>query len=297
MPVPSTFAFLSPEQRLSRISLYPGGSPVFDPYLLLAAPTNDNAITACLWTTDDEDSFRALVFWVSQWTGPTSLVMTTTTPPRSAMHQQLIQRLKTLQSLPSLSGLSLHLVHVTNNQYYPSLYLNLARFFANSPIVMLFPANPSNVLPSSFYKALTPHIRVAARKPLLIASTVTSAFSIPGLTPVILPRNYGLWCTDRAFLASRTSDWDDCLWQLWLEEYGLGHANISIPLDTEDSGSFSNISKTRVRNRLSGKYRAEICELAIRHLSIDAPRISKSGKRRLQWARSFCRQVCNPNDR
>jgi hypothetical protein len=97
---------------------------------------------------------------------------------------------------------------------------------------MLFPANLSNVLPANLYNDLSrvPH---PARKPLLITSTATSAFSIPDLTPVILPRNYPLWCTERAFLASRTSDWDDCVWQLWLEEYGLGQVNITLAIQPE----------------------------------------------------------------
>jgi hypothetical protein len=99
---------------------------------------------------------------------------------------------------------------------------------------MLFPANLSNVLPPDFHNALTSRIPHPTRKPLLITSTVTSAFSIPDLTPVILPQNYPLWCSEKAFLASRTSDWDDCVWQLWLEEYGLEQANVTIPMKAEE---------------------------------------------------------------
>ncbi|KAJ7703095.1 hypothetical protein B0H17DRAFT_86770 [Mycena rosella] len=293
--VPSTWEYTSSEQRFSRLSPRLGGSRAFDPYLLLAAPRTDVGITACVWTTDDEDSLPSLVSWVAQWAGPTSLVMATKTLPRSAAHQQLLQRLKTLQGRPSLTGLSLHLVHVMNDQYYPSAYLNLARLFAISPTVMLFPANISNLLPAQLYSVLTSQIHHPIRKPVLVTNTVTSAFSIPGLTPVILPRNYQLWCPERAFLGSRSSDWDDCLWQLWLEEYGLEHANATVPLDTEDSVGIGAdaIGLTRTRNRLSGKYRAEMCELAIKRLSTDAPRMSKSGKRRLQWVKSFCRQTDN----
>ncbi|KAJ7497396.1 hypothetical protein FB451DRAFT_1120874 [Mycena latifolia] len=315
----STWEFMSPEQRFSRISSHLGASRAFEPYLLLAAPhAEDFGITACLWTTDDEDSLQSLVPWVTQWSaGPTSLVITTQTQPRSVMHQQLLQRLKTLQVV---SGLSVHLIHVMNDHYHPSAYLNLARLFATSPIVMLFPANLSNVLPTQFHSRLTSQLHHPIRKPVLVTSTATSPFSIPGLTPVIIPRNYPLWCTERAFLVSRTSDWDDCLWQLWLQEYGLGHANITVTLGTEDSTgvgavgvgadvaglvsecpsssnrSLSDASKTQARNRLSGKYRAEMCELAMKRLSTDVPRMSKSGKRRLQWVKSFCRQVCGPSD-
>lgn len=160
--------------------------------------------------------------------------MATATHPHSVLHQQLLQRLKTLRAHPSLSSVTLHLVHDQKSQYSPSTYLNLARLFANSRTVMLFPANLSNVLPPDFHNALTSRIPHPIRKPLLITSTGTSAFSIPDLTPVILPQNYPLWCTEKAFLASRTSDWDDCLWQLWLEEYGLEQANVTISMKAEE---------------------------------------------------------------
>lgn len=67
LTVTSTLEFLSAEQRLSRP--YPG-LKMFDPYLLPGArSTNDRAITACLWTTDAEDNFPAIVAWASGWKG------------------------------------------------------------------------------------------------------------------------------------------------------------------------------------------------------------------------------------
>ncbi|KAJ6594002.1 hypothetical protein B0H19DRAFT_918079, partial [Mycena capillaripes] len=226
---------------------------VFEPYILLS-PSPTNGITACLWTSDDGNTdFRSLVSWASQWTGPISLVMATATHPRSILHQQLLQRLETLRGHPSLSGLSLHLIHDRNGQYSPSAYLNLARLFANSRTVMLFPANLSNSLPMNFYNTLISRIPDPARKPLLITSTITSAFSVPDLTPVILPQNYPLWCTERAFLGSRTLEWDDCLWQLWLEEYGLGHANITTAMNPEEFTSVDADLVSMVRQSPSYK--------------------------------------------
>ncbi|KAJ7251530.1 hypothetical protein B0H12DRAFT_642280 [Mycena haematopus] len=160
--------------------------------------------------------------------------MVTSTHPHSVSHQQLLQRLQTLRNHPSLSGLSLHLFHRHSPSDSPSVYLNLARLFSNSRIVMVLTANLSNVLPSNFYNALSSR---PTRKPLLITSAAPSVSSIPDLTPVILPRNYPVWCSERAFLASRTSDWNECIWQLWLEEYGLGHANITIAIDSEEFAS------------------------------------------------------------
>ncbi|KAJ6625536.1 hypothetical protein B0H10DRAFT_1782877, partial [Mycena sp. CBHHK59/15] len=248
-------------------------------------------ITACLWTTDAEESLDALVPWASQWGGPISLLMITTTRPMSVSHQRLLERLNAVKGHPSLSGLSLHLLHVTNNRYSPSANLNMARLFALSYTVMLFPANLSNILPSDFYNILSSSM-YSSKKPLILASTITSAFSIPDLTPVILPRDYQLWCTERAFITPRTSDWDDCLWQLWLEEYGLGNVNVTLGESNTCTQTYDSNLLTKIRNRLSGKIRAEICDLAIKRLSTDALRTSKSGKRRLQWAKSFCRQVC-----
>ncbi|KAF8210379.1 hypothetical protein K438DRAFT_1809577 [Mycena galopus ATCC 62051] len=249
----SSAQILTVEQRLSRLSPYfpyLGGShqSTFEPYIFLPTSPTDG-ITACIWSKDDGDpTVRSLVSWTAQWTGKhrctgsdsyltgpglISFVMVTTTHPHSVAHQQLLQRLQPLRDHPSLSGLSLHLFH-TVNELHPSTYLNLARLFANSRTVMLFPANLSNVLPSNFHNTLSSRIPHSVRKPLLITAAATSAFSIPDLTPVILPRNYPLWCSERAFLATRTSDWDDCTWQLWLEEYGLGHANMTIAINPEE---------------------------------------------------------------
>lgn len=37
----------------------------------------------------------------------------------------------------------------------------------------------------------------------------------------MLHRDDPLWCTERSFLyVSREADWNDCLWQLWLEHFG-----------------------------------------------------------------------------
>ncbi|KAJ6499200.1 hypothetical protein C8R45DRAFT_107750 [Mycena sanguinolenta] len=285
-------AFLTVEQRVSRLSPYLGGS--FEPHVLLPRSPADG-ITACLWSKDDgQDNFDSLISWAFQWTGPISLVMVTSTRLSSVSHQQLLQRLQTLRDHPSLSGLSLHLFHQQSPAESPSAYLNLARLFSNSPTVMLFPANLSNVLPSNFYNTLSSHIPHPPTKPLLITNAAPSVLSVPDLTPVILPRNYPIWCSERAFLASRTSDWNDCMWQLWLEEYGLGHANITVALHPEEStnSGVDSGGLTRLRNSLSGKFRAEICEVALRRFSTgDTARAAKSAKRRLQWLKSFCRQV------
>ncbi|KAJ7076396.1 hypothetical protein B0H15DRAFT_790624, partial [Mycena belliarum] len=257
-----------------------------EPYLL-AAPVDLLDITACLWTTDDLNNLHLLHSWVTQWSGPVSLAMITQTRPRSTMHHALLQRLGALHGLP---GFSLHLVHVMNDQHHPSTYLNLARLFATTSTVMLFPADISNVLPARFHNTLIAQISLPVRKPLLISETATSAFTIPGLTPVILPRHYQLWCNEKAFLASRTSEWDDCLWHLWLEEFGLEHANLTVTFATEDPIIGADAA-TRTRNRLSATYRAELCDLAMKRLWPNAPQMSKSAKRRVQWVKHFCRQV------
>ncbi|KAJ7647232.1 hypothetical protein FB45DRAFT_821925 [Roridomyces roridus] len=283
VPASPPLQFLSAEQRLSRIP----GLRMLDPYLLPGSRPKDNtAITACLWTTDSEDSLLSLAPWASNWQGPISLVVVTMQTPRSTSHHQLIEQLRNLQRYPSLSSLSLHLVHTAENHHPPSTaYLNIARLFAVSPTVMLFPANLSNIPPPSFYATLVS--RRPNRKPVLVTgATSPSAFSIPPLTPVVLPRNYPAWCTERAFLPSRVAEYDDCLWQLWLEEYGLGQVNITVKLDAEEG---AGPAATRLRNRLSGRYRVETCDLAMKRL--DPPGTSKNLRRRLQWVKSFCRQV------
>ncbi|KAJ6499993.1 hypothetical protein C8R47DRAFT_273244 [Mycena vitilis] len=289
--VASTAEFVTVEQRFSRISPYLGGSRVLEPYVLAPSFPIDG-ITACLWTSESDDAgLGSLVSWASQWAGPISLVMATATHPRSILHRQLLQQLETLRGHLSLAGLSLHLVYDTNGQHSPSAYLNLARLFASTRTVMLFPGNFSNNLPANLYNNLTSRTPHPAKTPLLITGTAPSAFSIPALTPIILPQNYPSWCTERAFRASRRSDWDDCVWQIWLEEYGLGHANITIAMNPEQLVEVG-ADLAGLTQRLSGKYRAEMCEVALRRLGTpDTNRMTKIGKRRLQWVKGFCRQT------
>ncbi|KAK7005602.1 hypothetical protein R3P38DRAFT_3038506 [Favolaschia claudopus] len=282
--------------RLSPYILSLGGLPQFEPYVLHPSSPVDG-ITACLWSTDNDDlNFNDLASWASRWPGPISLVLVTASQPHSTSHRQLLKRLNNIKSRPSLTGVSLHLMHSLDRQYSPSAYLNLARLFANSRTVMLFPANLTNVLPSNAYKMLSLQNRPPVKQPLLLTPSAPSAFSVPDLTPMIIPRHYPVWCSERAISASRASDWDDCVWQLWLEEYGLRHVNVSVAIVPEVlvNNDQAISGWARIRDNLRGRYRMEVCEGVIRRMSTgEGVRMTKSAKRRLQWAKSFCRQIEN----
>ncbi|KAJ7287428.1 hypothetical protein C8J57DRAFT_1495873 [Mycena rebaudengoi] len=275
-----------PEFAMSALDFLSSDQHALEPYILSpASPAAHGAITACIWSTDSDENLDSLLPWAAHWPGPISILVTTTTRPMSTSHQRLMQRLKTLKNLPDLS---LHLLHTANTQHSPAAYLNMARLFAPSPTVMLFPASLVNILPADLYGSLTSRIPGPLHQPLLVTSKPTSAFTIPALTPLVLPRNYRVWCTERSsFLASRTSDWDDCLWQLWLE--GIR------PRPPQPHRRPRQRRYTRRRDQDTKpperKIPAQRCATTPLKRLLDVPRTSKSGKRRLQWVKAFCRQV------
>ncbi|CAK5281748.1 unnamed protein product [Mycena citricolor] len=237
---------------------------------------------------DSDDVLSILVSWSSRWRGPISLVLIT------AEHQSpsLIARLQSLKSHPSLSKLWLHLVP-SSKQYNSAQLLNLARFFAPTRSIMLWPASPAAVI-LQVYDALISQIGQPIQKPLLLSPFPASVFSIPSLTPVVLSRDYRLWCSERAFLGSRSSDWDECVWFLWLEEYGLESLNVTSGSIVESKIRDDNRTVDRFVQRLSAKHRAETCEVTLRRLSgPDAPRPSRAVKKKMQWVKGFCRQTEN----
>ncbi|KAG9316712.1 hypothetical protein JVU11DRAFT_2772 [Chiua virens] len=253
-------------------------------------------LTACLWIED----VRVEEVFVSAttWPGEVSLVVVTTREPNSTAYTSLLGYLVTTYA-------STHVcVHVL---YVPSIaggssnaYLNMARFFARTSRVVLFPDD----IPKSFSGLGSNRARwldklpVNTPHPVLLGNTTHNlrVFSPRPLAPVALLRDHPVWCTERFYMfGSRALDWEDCLWRLWLE--GAGDASsIAVPhLWEEISNSNTTVPSVpsyamKIRLRWSTKYRSEACAFALKRSQAIDP-LSKTEKRRAQWKKRFCRET------
>lgn len=136
-----------------------------------------------------------------------------------------MRNISAIQASSTLSqSLSIHLLEVKPfAPPNPNAYLNIARMFARTPRVALFPGNISYVPPKPFYRtffATTPHLQNAT-KPTIFTSRLHATYPFSGLSPIVLNRDDPVWCTERFFATtSREADWGECLWQIWLEHFG-----------------------------------------------------------------------------
>ncbi|KAJ7594432.1 hypothetical protein C8J56DRAFT_1161048 [Mycena floridula] len=187
---------------------------------------DENEIAACIWTESFNDATE-LASWAAHWPGPISLVVST---HNLADRSLLNQNYNFIKYHPSLSKVSLHIATSESPQQSPNTFLNLARLFSPSPLVALFPANLSVLPPVDLYSSLS-SIQSLSERPVIVNNMSRLLFPPPALSPVVLQRHYPVWCTERAFFFnSRAPDWNDCIWQLWLEEFGqLGHLSMPIP--------------------------------------------------------------------
>lgn len=55
----------------------------------------------------------------------------------------------------------------------------------------------------------------------IVSNEADANFPFHSLTPVVLPQNRTMWCTERGFIStSREVQWETCLWQIWLDTFG-----------------------------------------------------------------------------
>ena len=165
--------------------------------------------------------------------GPISLLVVTQNSP-SALRRRVATLLDGNKLLNDT--LTLHVLHVDRAaEDTPNAFLNIARLFSPTATVLLFPASLSVAPPSSASALLAgsglafrpaPHAPFSD-KPALLGSAAPGspapapAYPFAALTPVLVARAHAFWCTERLFLGpSRVSDWDECLWQLWLDALG-----------------------------------------------------------------------------
>lgn len=156
--------------------------------------------------------------------GPISIVLTTSATLPFSPYGKLHERISSIKArLPNkiARSLSLHVLHTTQgDEASPNAFLNLARMFAQTSRVVLFPGDLS-ILPASINISTTPQIRTVSRRISMLSNQNDTKFPFPNLTPVLMSQEHHVWCTERSFLLrSRDLDWDSCLWQLWLDSFG-----------------------------------------------------------------------------
>jgi hypothetical protein len=134
-------------------------------------------------------------------------------------------------------------------QENPNAYINLARLFAETSRVVLFPRRLLNIDPPSAYALYQKHSHAGRRfKPVVMTMTGRSAFPFSSFSPILLRRDDSVWCDERfALSSSGASDWQECLWQFWIANYGavraLSVSESSWPLE-------STIAESLVRVRV-----------------------------------------------
>ncbi|KAK0226029.1 hypothetical protein IW262DRAFT_1359320 [Armillaria fumosa] len=287
--------YLSTTRRISRIASHHPMKSGLEPFVVFSEISGSlKGPTACLWANDSID-LGSLVNWARYWRGPVSLVITTNFAPSASAYQNLLRRLNAIKTLPSLAYFSVHILQ-TNTQasLSPNIFLNIGRLFAPTDTVMIVPAEISLVTPSAeLYHSVSEHLSHHLQIPAVLTIAKEITFPVASFSPLVLPRDYPVWCTDRFFLASsRSSDWDVCLWQIWLEQQGeIGQVNVSMSHALGPMVVPPAIMK--LRRRLTSRYHSEACDIAIKKRAILEPPNSKIAKRKMQWVKTFCRQTAD----
>ncbi|TRM69334.1 hypothetical protein BD626DRAFT_544114 [Schizophyllum amplum] len=275
---------LGNSQWLSRISPHQPPLVSLRPNVLEAQHAPSNAITACLWTPAS-DVMTDVHRWISVWPGPISAVITTDLAPGSSAHASLVRRLRASSSTRQ-SRLSLHLLHTSSGPpTSPNAYLNLARLFAPTETVVLF---PGNITLSPAHIALLQD-RIEDR-PFVLTSRAPSTFPPFPAAPVALPRDYPVWCSERFFFVDdRLADWKECIWHIWLNQLGdVGFMNMTSvnPI----IGGMSSADR-KIRSRLVTRFRTETCDHFAKQLVTREDEGVRTDRTKQRWLIDFCRKV------
>ena len=150
--------------------------------------------------------------------GPISVLVTTAALQSSPSHSKLLRQIKTYSDV---TGLSIHLLFVRPDfSPTPNLYMNLARLMAPTNWTLLFPGDTSHPTAYNLHQSVT-QLNLENMEDPFILTFGSNSYPFPSLSPVLIKRAHGFWCTERMFLnVSRMSDWDECLWQIALETFG-----------------------------------------------------------------------------
>ncbi|KAI0700877.1 hypothetical protein BC835DRAFT_1265691 [Cytidiella melzeri] len=264
---------------------------LLQPFVVQAGPVPDpHAVTACIWTWDD--GIDSLSSWASRWKGAISLLVATYHPPSSVESKLLVKKLRDMRSQTSVKHkVSIHVLHLAaNSSENPNAFLNLARLFAQTDALVLFPGNLSVVPPKVFYRSVASSIN--SSRPVVFTMRQRTTYPFTPLSPVLLAQENPLWCTERFFPpTSRSMDWSECLWQIWLESFGDVETKPTSDWIQELRPAVNvSAAETRIHRRLSMKYRSETCVLATRQLVALRSSGRDADTIKARWLKRHCRE-------
>ena len=159
--------------------------------------------------------------------------------------------------------MSVHILHLeTDIPDNPNAFLNLARLFAQTSTVALFPGNLSVVPPKTFTRSL--FSKKLPPKPVIYSMRGQTSYPFSSLSPLILERDDPLWCTERFFPdTTRSTDWSDCLWQIWLENCG----DVEVRMTTDwGSATYADSASGLSASQVSTIYQTDDSDNGIRAL-------------------------------
>ena len=151
--------------------------------------------------------------------------------PASPLHEGLLKVIQ--QSIPPrlMAGTSIHILHIGDNHIEsPNLYLNLARMFASTDWILMYPGDFGKPLSQKISESISREKRDAG---IYIFAANSDGYPFPALSPLLLQSKRDFWCTERHFSVgiSRVSDWHECLWQVSLETTGNIDL-VDVPVET-----------------------------------------------------------------
>ncbi|KDR75798.1 hypothetical protein GALMADRAFT_268364 [Galerina marginata CBS 339.88] len=195
-------------------------SAVFEPFVMKNENSYSN-VTICAWLPGSK--IHLLESWTRVSQASLSLVITTSAALDSAQHKRLLEEIRQRVPPPSVSRVSIHLLHVKETGVgSPNLYLNLARLLAFTDWTLIFPGELNEPFPPWLQDVISSiDLEAKTGAYLLIAGAYKYKYPFPALSPLLLRKDRDFWCTERFFAGvSRATDWDECLWQLYLEMTG-----------------------------------------------------------------------------
>ncbi|KJA29029.1 hypothetical protein HYPSUDRAFT_633993 [Hypholoma sublateritium FD-334 SS-4] len=188
-----------------------------EPFVFSRSNQANDSVTICTWLTDME--LHLLPTWSVNWHDFMSLVVVTAIMPASPSHADLLKVIQ--QSIPPrlIAGTSVHILHIGDNHIKsPNLYLNLAKTFASTEWILIYPGDFSRPLSRKISDAIP---RERGDSGVYIFAANTDGYPFPALSPLLLQSKRDFWCTERHFSGvSRDFDWNECLWQVSLETTG-----------------------------------------------------------------------------
>ncbi|KAK1225713.1 hypothetical protein PQX77_011333 [Marasmius sp. AFHP31] len=240
MGLPDTFqispvSMLSDALKLSRILSSQPEPKNLEVGAIRSQIHSNDTISLCMWADEAEllSNVSNIMQWGTLWNGPISLVVTT----RSEVTSSELERMLATVERKS-PGLSLHLLRVKSplKSHSPNALLNLARLLTSTPYVLLVPDGLSAYFSQDLRDALSTRHDGASLSPFVIIQPKTKlSFPLPRYAPLLVPRDFPSWCTERFFyLTDRAKSWNECLWQLWLESDGKMRAIRAVTTDSQD---------------------------------------------------------------